>query len=187
MNGNESSKLADDRIVEVEKSTREVLTSVFESLKNNVGVKADGPTRLFFPNGIELISVIVKVNVKDGIDVEVKIAGEKGIKGTVLVEGASFKETILSPASPQISSIDPGEVQIGWEGTVKIFGSGFDNDSFALFNGLVPKTSYSSDTLLKVDVTKEITGTAGAKVVKVHTGGGSVSNDVSFLVKMVKR
>ena len=53
---------SNDDVGSVEKSTRQVLAAVFENLKSNAGVKADGPTRLFFPNGIELISVIVKVN-----------------------------------------------------------------------------------------------------------------------------
>ena len=173
---------ANDSIGDVEKSTRQVLAAVFENLKSNAAVKADGTTRLFFPNGIELISVIVKVNVKDGIDVELKIAGEKGIKGT-LIEGASGVRTTSSASSPQIAYLDPGEVKSGWEGSVKIVGTGFDSGSFALFDGIVPKTLSSSDTVLEVSVTKEITGRAGEKVVKVHTGGGLVSNEVKFIVK----
>ena len=31
------------------------------NLQDHAGVKTDGPTRLFFPNGIELISALVKV------------------------------------------------------------------------------------------------------------------------------
>jgi hypothetical protein len=78
---------------DVEESTKAVLVAVFENLKNNANVKGEGPTRLFFPNGIELISLIVKVNLKDGVDVEIKIAGEKGVKGTALVQGESAEKS----------------------------------------------------------------------------------------------
>ena len=76
-------------VAAAENSTKQILSAVFDNLKTNAGVKVDGPVRLFFPNGIELISVIVKVNVQDGIDIEVKVAGEKGVKGSSPVEGST--------------------------------------------------------------------------------------------------
>ena len=173
-----------DDVGTVEKSTRQVLDAVFENLKSNAGVKADGSTRLFFPNGIELISVVFKVNAKDGIDVEVKVAGEKGIKGTSVVGGA--RRARIS-GSPVISFIDPAEVTVNWEGNVKIFGSGFDTDSFALFDGKVPKTLQTTEGLVEVSVTKDITASAGDKSVEIHTGEGDVSNAVTFSVKKPKK
>ncbi len=68
----------------IEKATTDVLKNVFENLKTQTAVKVEGSTRLFYPNGIELISVGLKFNLKDGFDVQVKIAGEKGVKGTTL-------------------------------------------------------------------------------------------------------
>ncbi len=85
-------------------------------------------------------------------------------------------------ASPSISSLDPSNVDQGWEGTVRIHGSGFDNSSFSLFDGVVLRTTYVSDILLEAEVKSDITGGAGTKNVKVHTGGGGVSNEVDLMV-----
>src|SRR5690349_15697767 len=96
-------------IGDVEKATRDVLGAVFNNLKDSATVKAEGQTRLFFPNGIELISVTLKVNAKDGVDVEVKVAGEKGIK-MVAAARAGDGHTHRTSAPPFISFIDPPEV-----------------------------------------------------------------------------
>src|SRR5262249_23067582 len=155
------------------------LDSVFEKLKNSAGIKGDGPVRLFFPNGIELISVALNVNAKDGIRVEVKIAGEKGVKGAGAFEDLAAPG--IASGAPTISFLDPNEVPLNWEGPVKIFGTGFDADSFAMFDGKVPRTLLATETLLKVSLTQEITGKPGEKTVVVHTGAGSLSNEVKFL------
>jgi hypothetical protein len=168
-----------DDVGAVEKSTRQVLAAVFENLKTSAGVKADGPTRLFFPNGIELISVVVKLNVKEGIDVEVKIAGEKGIKGAI--DGA--RRTAIASRSPVIRFLDPAEVALNWEGSVRIVGNGFDTQSFALFDAAVPRTLQATETIVEVNVTKDITGKAGDKSVEIHTGEGTISNTVRFTVR----
>jgi hypothetical protein len=84
---------------------------------------------------------------------------------------------------PSISFLNPDTVNRDWEGTVEIHGSNFDSGSFAFFDGMNPKTIYKSDSLLEVEVKKDITGTTGTKKVKVHTGSGSLSNEVDFVVK----
>jgi hypothetical protein len=83
---------------------------------------------------------------------------------------------------PSISSLNPDTVKRDWEGTVEIHGSNFDSGSFAFFDGVIPKTNYKSDSLLEAEVEKNITGTTGTKKVKVHTGSGSLSNEVNFVV-----
>ena len=90
-------------------------------------------------------------------------------------------------ASPFISSLSPNSAQQDWEGTVAIHGSGFDNGSFALFSGKVPKTNFKSDALLEAEITREITATTGTKEVKVHSAGGEVSNSKDFEVRPKQR
>jgi len=86
-------------------------------------------------------------------------------------------------SDPEISFLDPKEVRVNWEGTVKIVGSNFDNGSFALFSGAVPKTVFISEGVLEAAVTKEITNQAGTRDVLVHTSAGLESNTVPFVVK----
>ena len=83
---------------------------------------------------------------------------------------------------PTISFLDPSTVRRDWEGTVNIHGSNFDNGSFAFFDAKNPKTTFKSTSLLEVEVKRDITGTAGTKKVKVHTGAGDLSNEVDFNV-----
>lgn len=83
---------------------------------------------------------------------------------------------------PSISFLNPDTVKRDWEGTVEIHGSNFDSGSFAFFDGVIPKTNYKSDSLLEAELKKNITGTTGTKKVKVHTGSGSLSNEVNFVV-----
>jgi hypothetical protein len=85
--------------------------------------------------------------------------------------------------TPTITSLDPDAVPQGWEGTLQVKGSNFDKGSFVLIDGKVPKTTYKSDSLLEAELKKDITGMAGSKVVKVHTGEGSVSNDKTLVVR----
>jgi len=54
-----------------------LLQRIVADLKESAGLKATGDRHLFFPNGIELINVVVKVG---SGDVEVMIAGEKSVK-----------------------------------------------------------------------------------------------------------
>jgi hypothetical protein len=62
--------------------TQQVISDVFVKLKDSAAVTP----RLFFPNGIELIDVSVSVGLTaKGIEVKVKIAGEKGI-GSLLIQ-----------------------------------------------------------------------------------------------------
>lgn len=95
-------------------------------------------------------------------------------------ESTEIEEAV---ASPEITSLDPYEVDQGWEGVVKIHGRNFDEGSFPLFNSDVPRSTRKSDSLLIAHVTDQITGTPGAQTVKVHSGGGSVSNEKTFTVR----
>ena len=74
MNGDqEKAILGDPPIGDVENSANSVLSSIFNNLKANATVLVDQPTpRLFFPNGIELITITVKIGT---IDIELEIAG----------------------------------------------------------------------------------------------------------------
>lgn len=84
------------------KCTQDVIAKLFENLKTGAAVKADGQPRLFFPNGIELIDVTVDAGVKSGgIKITVKVAGEKGIKGTDLLSSTSDQ---LFPGGPDDAS-----------------------------------------------------------------------------------
>ena len=64
---------------EVRKSTIEVLTKTFENVKSNAAFQTEEKKLVFFPDGIELISVVLKFSTLQGFDVEVKIAGAKGV------------------------------------------------------------------------------------------------------------
>ena len=78
---------ADEHDVErVGTVTQEVITEVFKKLGEGAGIKPEGTgPRLFFPNGIELIDVSVSVGLTaKGIEVKVKIAGEKAPKSSAL-------------------------------------------------------------------------------------------------------
>ena len=55
-----------------------MLADIFDKLATHGAVKVDGQPTLFFPNGIELIPITVEVGV---MEVDVKVAGEKGVKG----------------------------------------------------------------------------------------------------------
>jgi hypothetical protein len=67
-----------DDLEQVVKSSKEILEKSFEQLKSSASVKTDAERRFFFPDGIELIDVTVKANLKEGIHIGVKVAGPKG-------------------------------------------------------------------------------------------------------------
>src|ERR1700733_4168607 len=74
---------------------------------------------------IELISVVAKVDVKDGIGVEIKVPGEEGIRGA-LSEGRVAEVQSHVVSTPQITNLDPATAQVGWEENVQISGKRFD-------------------------------------------------------------
>jgi hypothetical protein len=74
----------DQTITLVSSEAQKLLTEAFKNLKSAASVKeAVEPPRLFFPNGIELIYIKLEAGLseKTKVAVELKIAGEKGIKG----------------------------------------------------------------------------------------------------------
>ena len=84
---------------------------------------------------------------------------------------------------PTIDSLYPNSVHKGWEGLLRVKGTNFDKRSFALIDGSVPKTTYINENLIEVELTKDITRLPGSKRVKVHTGGGGLSNVKILLVR----
>jgi len=91
----------------------------------------------------------------------------------------------MSEPTPMITFLEPSSVNQGWEGTIKIHGSGFDSGSFVLIDGKVPQSTFRGDALLEAKLTREITGIAGNKIVKVHTSGGAVSDEVTLTVRPI--
>jgi hypothetical protein len=90
MNGEREKAFGDPPIGDVENSAKAVLSNLFDNLKGNAAVLADQQTRLFFPNGIELIMITVKIGT---IDIELKIAGAKGISGFTAEHNASLDDS----------------------------------------------------------------------------------------------
>jgi hypothetical protein len=64
-------KVLESTVGGINDAAKQVLDELFEKLKDGVALKAD-PTRLFFPNGIELISVDVELGPAKVI---IKVAG----------------------------------------------------------------------------------------------------------------
>lgn len=83
---------------------------------------------------------------------------------------------------PVISRFNPESVARGWEGALEIHGSGFDSGSYALIDGVVARTRRWTENMLEVVVQPDATGKLGDKVVKVHSGGGQVSQDAIWKV-----
>jgi hypothetical protein len=85
---------------------------------------------------------------------------------------------------PVIASLDPNTGSVGWQGSVKINGQGFDEECFVLFDvpGTEVRTNFKSDTLLEADLLQPISANPGTYEVKVHSGEGDVSNPASFTV-----
>jgi hypothetical protein len=72
-----------DRVITAARGeAQKTLDSVFTHLKEVASIAATDGTRLFFPNGIELLFVKVEATLVNGIKatVEIRIAGEKGVK-----------------------------------------------------------------------------------------------------------
>lgn len=63
-------------ITDAQQTAINVLNAAFTNLKQDGTAKSDAP-RLFFPNGIELISITVKLT---PVEVTLEIAGAAGIK-----------------------------------------------------------------------------------------------------------
>jgi hypothetical protein len=84
MANSESQQLqGDDRVITAAREeAQKVLDSTFTHLKEVASIAATDGTRLFFPNGIELLFFKVEATLVNGIKatVEIKIAGEKGLK-----------------------------------------------------------------------------------------------------------
>lgn len=73
----------DPTITLVSAEAQKLLNEAFKNLKSAASVKeAAEPPRLFFPNGIELIYIKLEAGLteKTKVSVELKIAGEKGLK-----------------------------------------------------------------------------------------------------------
>ncbi|WP_437191620.1 IPT/TIG domain-containing protein [Planctomicrobium sp. SH527] len=82
-----------------------------------------------------------------------------------------------------IQSISPATVKVGWEGLVKIQGTGFDRCSFAMFNSATPTVVDRNDSQLVVEIHPDLTANPGRISVKVHTTESGSSGEVAFLVK----
>jgi hypothetical protein len=75
--------------------------------------------------------------------------------------------------SAKIDRLDPSTVKVGWEGTLTIYGSNFgEAKGFVLIEAREPKTSSWSTSKIAVDITKDITETAGKKRLVVHGNNG---------------
>ena len=89
-------------IAAVSEEAQKLLSTTFEKLIESTTVKVvEGDIRLFFPNGIELIHVKVEAGLteKTKVSVEVKIAGEKGIKADA-IEPVGTTESVVLEAEP---------------------------------------------------------------------------------------
>ncbi len=82
-----------------------------------------------------------------------------------------------------IQSISPEFVNLGWEGLVKIQGTGFDKYSFATFNAATPQVVDRSESQIVVEIHPDLTANPGRIAVKVHTIESGASNEVAFVVK----
>ena len=86
-----------DLIKAASSELKELLDRAFTNLKSVAPLKEeDPPPRLFFPHGIELIFVKLTVGLpeKPVITVEVKIAGEKGVKPEAIESAAEVNEQL---------------------------------------------------------------------------------------------
>lgn len=72
-------------------AAKELLSSALSELKNVAETQPSATPRLFFPNGIELISITVKL--LSDIDIVFKVAGAKGISGLLNSEEIEEEHT----------------------------------------------------------------------------------------------
>jgi hypothetical protein len=82
-------------VSEFQTSANAVIDQVFTNLEKNTNVKLDGPTRLFFPAGIQLI--FVKISLLNGITVEAQISGATGPINPMLNEVAEAPASLEAP------------------------------------------------------------------------------------------
>ena len=85
-----ATKEPDASITSATSEATALLNAAFSDLAKTVGVKAAVEPRVFFPNGIELISITVSVS---AVKVELKVAGEKGISA-LLVSGSEGNDRV---------------------------------------------------------------------------------------------
>lgn len=88
----------------------------------------------------------------------------------------------LAALAPTIQSISPHKVPLGWEGIVKIHGSGFDRGSIVKFNDATPEVIDQSAELLAVEIHPDLTANRGRHKVVVHTTEGGMTNEVEFII-----
>ncbi len=82
------SQAAGTGVTHLQDAVRQVTAELITQLKNDIGTgTANGQTRLLFPNGIDLIHVIVETPVAK---VELKVAGSKSAK--LLAAASAGKE-----------------------------------------------------------------------------------------------
>jgi hypothetical protein len=95
-----TSKKSEPGIASASSAAKELLTAALKDLKESAladdaklaSTDRDPAARLFFPNGIELISITVKVA---PVEIEFKVAGEKGIKEmTMLLDSETAPESM---------------------------------------------------------------------------------------------
>lgn len=91
MNDLETTKISTDE-------TKSIFNNVLESLSKNAGPV--GATRLFFPNGIELIKVEVDVGKTSIITITVVVAGKDGVAGVKPFEDEPVADDVNSGLQP---------------------------------------------------------------------------------------
>lgn len=69
-------KMTNVTIKSARDGAKELLSTALKEFEKTARAEEGEKPRLFFPNGIELISIIVRVS---GVDVELKVAGKAGI------------------------------------------------------------------------------------------------------------
>ena len=93
-------------------------------------------------------------------------------------------ENLLSIRTPQISFIDPSTVRQNHESPLTVFGQNFGQNSLVMVNSRTLATRFISNTRLEAQLTTEVTGTVGAKLVKVHDlDTGELSNEKTLTVE----
>jgi hypothetical protein len=78
-------------VADFQTAANNVVEKVFDSLKGIADLKADGATRLFFPDGIQLI--YVKLSLLKGITIEAEISGAKQTIAPDIAEEVAEIET----------------------------------------------------------------------------------------------
>ncbi|MCI0683813.1 MAG: hypothetical protein L0Y71_17040 [Gemmataceae bacterium] len=63
----------------------------------------------------------------------------------------------------EIKRLDPSSVKVNWEGTLTIHGMDFGERGFVTIDGTYAKIESWTAALIKVEIKKELTATAGKK------------------------